>query len=60
VTEWVVRPWARYGHQRLYAETLGGTALGYLDLKTGRYHSDDLSNLQLLKRSSPRGWCIGW
>ncbi len=51
MTEWVVRPWARYGHQRLYAETPGGTALGYLDLKTGRYHSDDLSNLPLLKHA---------
>ncbi len=35
MTEWVVRRWARHGHERLYAETPGGTALGYLDLKTG-------------------------
>jgi hypothetical protein len=51
VTEWTVRRWARYGHERLYAETPGGTALGYLDLKTGRYHSDDLSNLPLLEQA---------
>jgi hypothetical protein len=51
VTEWIVRRWARYGHERLYAETPGGTALGYLDLKTGRYHSDDLSNLPLLEQA---------
>ena len=51
MTEWVVRPWARYGHQRLYAETPGGTALGYLDVKTGRYHADDMSNLPLLKHA---------
>jgi Nuclease-related domain len=51
VTDWIVRRWARYGHQRLYAETPGGTALGYLDVKTGRYHSDDLSNLPLLEKA---------
>lgn len=51
MTEWIVRRWARYGHQRLYAETPGGTALGYLDLKTGRYHSDDLSNVPLLEKA---------
>lgn len=51
MTEWIVRRWARYGHERLYAETPGGTALGYLDLKTGRYHSDDLSNLPLLEKA---------
>jgi len=51
MTDWTVRRWARYGHERLYAETPGGTALGYLDLKTGRYHSDDLSNLPLLEKA---------
>ncbi len=51
MTEWVVRRWARYGHERLYAETPGGTALGYLDLKTGRYHSDDPTNLPLLEKA---------
>jgi hypothetical protein len=51
VTEWVVRRWARYGHVRLYAETPGGTALGYLDVKTGRYHSDDVTNLPLLEKA---------
>lgn len=49
MTSWNVRRWARHGHERLYAKTPGGTALGYLDLKTGRYHSDDLSNLPLLE-----------
>lgn len=51
MTEWVVRKWARYGHERLYAETPGGTALGYLDVKTGRFHSDDTTNLPLLERA---------
>ena len=51
MTDWTVRRWARYGHERLYAETPGGTALGYLDVKTGRYHSDDHSNLPLLQRA---------
>lgn len=51
MTEWVVRRWTRYGHERLYAETPGGTALGYFDVKTGRHHSDDLSNLPLLERA---------
>lgn len=51
MTDWNVRRWTRYGHDRLYAETPGGTALGYLDLKTGRYHSDDLSNLPILEKA---------
>lgn len=51
MTEWIVRRWTRYGHERLYAETPGGTALGYLDLKTGRYHSDDSANLPILMRA---------
>lgn len=51
MTDWTVRRWTRYGHERLYAETPGGTALGYLDLKTGRLHSDDLSNLPILERA---------
>ena len=51
MTDWVVRRWARYGHERLYAETPGGTALGYLDIKTGRFHADDLTNLPLLERA---------
>jgi hypothetical protein len=51
MAEWTVRRWTRYGHDRLYAETPGGTALGYLDLKTGRYHSDDVSNLPLLQHA---------
>lgn len=49
MAQWIVRRWCRYGHERLYAATPGGTDLGYLDLKTGRYHSDDLSNLPLLR-----------
>lgn len=51
MTEWIVRRWARYGHERLYAETPGGTALGHFDLKTGSYHSDDLTNLPLLRQA---------
>lgn len=51
MSEWVVRRWARYGHERLYAETSGGTKLGYLDVKTGQYHCDDESNLPLLKEA---------
>jgi len=51
VTDWIVRRWARYGNERLYAETPGGTALGYLDLRTGRYHSDEsLSSLLCMSR----------
>ena len=51
MTEWNVRRWRRYGHDRLYASTPGGTDLGYLDLTTGRYRSDDMSNLPLLRRA---------
>lgn len=49
--QWIVRRWCRYGHDRLYAATPGGTDLGYLDLRTGLYHSDDLSNLPLLRKA---------
>lgn len=49
MTAWVVRRWARFGHSRLYAATPGGTDLGYLDLATGRFHSDDISNLPQLR-----------
>lgn len=49
MTEWNIRRWARHGNDRLYAATPGGTDLGYLDVATGRYHSDDLSNLPLLR-----------
>ena len=51
MAEWNVRRWRRYGHDRLYASTPGGTDLGYLDLMTGRYRSDDMSNLPLLRRA---------
>lgn len=51
MTDWVVRRWARYGHERLYAETAGGTALGYFDLKSGSFHCDDASNLPLLMKA---------
>lgn len=51
MTEWNVRRWSRFGHDRLYASTPGGTDLGYLDLATGRYHSDDLTNLPLLRKA---------
>lgn len=49
MAEWTVRRWARYGHERLYAASPDGTTLGYLDLKTGQYHSDNLGNLPLLE-----------
>ena len=37
MTEWIVRRWSRFGHDRVYAATPGGTDLGYLDLATGRF-----------------------
>ncbi|MGC0251284.1 nuclease-related domain-containing protein [Pseudactinotalea sp. Z1748] len=49
MTKWIVRRWARYGHDRLYVATPDGADLGYLDLNTGRYHSDTLADLTLLK-----------
>lgn len=51
MTEWIVRRWTRYGHDRLYAATPGGADLGYLDLKTDRFHTDDLSNHALLRKA---------
>lgn len=35
VSDLVVKPWARYGHDRLYVQTADGTRLGHLDNKTG-------------------------
>lgn len=35
VSDLVVKPWARYGHDRLYVQTADGTPLGYRDNKTG-------------------------
>lgn len=49
VTEWTVRRWARYGHERLYAESIEGTQLGYFDVRTGRYQSQDSGDLPLLE-----------
>lgn len=51
MTDWIVRRWKRFGHDRLYASTPGGTDLGYLDMASGRFHSDDLSNLPLLRKA---------
>lgn len=48
MAEWTVRRWSRFGRVRLYAETPGGTPLGYLDVVTGQYHADDQSDLPLL------------
>lgn len=51
MTNWTVRRWARFGHERLYAETPGGTALGYYDLKAGSFHAGDPSDLPLLTQA---------
>lgn len=48
MTDWVVNRWKRYGHDRLYAETSGGTRLGYLDLKSNELHPTESSDLALL------------
>jgi hypothetical protein len=34
VSDLVVKPWVRYGHDRLYVQTADGTRLGYWDNKT--------------------------
>jgi hypothetical protein len=51
LTEWIVRRWTRYGHDRLYAEAPDGTPLGFLDLKTNEVHCDDSSKLPLLRQA---------
>jgi len=51
MTEWIVHRWARYGHERLYAEMPEGTALGYFDVKSGAFHCADEANLPLLRRA---------
>jgi hypothetical protein len=48
MTDWVVNRWKRYGHDRLYAETPGGTRLGYLDLKSNELHPAGSGDLALL------------
>lgn len=48
MTDWVVNRWKRYGHDRLYAETPGGTRLGYLDLKSNELHPAESGDLALL------------
>lgn len=48
MTDWVVNRWKRYGHDRLYAEAPGGTALGYLDLKSNELHPAGSGDLALL------------
>lgn len=49
MTDWIVRRWARFGHERLYVGLSDGTSIGYLDLKTGQLHADDPANLCLLE-----------
>src|SRR6185312_13324595 len=48
MSDWVVNRWKRYGHDRLYAETPGGTRLGYLDLKSNELHPAESGDLALL------------
>lgn len=48
MTDWVLNRWKHYGHDRLYAETPGGTRLGYLDLKTSELHPAVPDDLPLL------------
>lgn len=48
MTEWVLNRWKRYGHDRLYAGTPGGTRLGYLDLQTNQLHPSEPGDLPLL------------
>jgi hypothetical protein len=48
VTDWVLNRWKRYGHDRVYAETAGGTRLGYLDMKTNALHPEAPDDLPLL------------
>jgi hypothetical protein len=48
MTDWVLNRWKRFGHDRLYAATPGGTALGYLDMKTNELHPDQPDDLPLL------------
>lgn len=45
---WVLNRWVRYGHDRLYAETAGGTRLGYLDMRTHTLHPAEPEDLPLL------------
>jgi hypothetical protein len=48
VTDWILNRWTRYGHDHLYAETPGGTPLGYLDMNTNELHPIEPDDLPLL------------
>lgn len=49
MTEWVLTRWRRYGQDRIYARTPGGTQLGYLDRKTKELYAEQPSDLPLLE-----------
>ena len=48
MTDWVLNRWKRYGKDRLYAETPGGTRLGYLDMLSNELHPTEPGDLPLL------------
>jgi hypothetical protein len=49
VTQWILRRSKRYGQDRLYAETLSGVRLGYLDMKSNELRPDRPAHLSLLR-----------
>lgn len=51
----VVRPWTRYGHDRLYVSS-GGVTLGYWDNKTRTLHADDPAGSQALEQALEAYW----
>jgi hypothetical protein len=48
MSDWVLHRWKRYGHDRVYAETIDGRRLGYLDLRTNELHPSDPDDLSPL------------
>lgn len=48
---WVTHRWKRYGQERVYARTPGGTELGYFDVQTGRFHPGEPADLALLEKA---------
>ena len=44
-----VNRWRRFGHDRLYVNTVAGESLGYLDVATGTVHVTDETNRRIVE-----------
>ena len=47
-----MKPWARYGHDRLYVQAADGTRLGYWDNKTGQTVVEDVAHREAVETAA--------